>query len=166
MKLFICGSCSITNKEWIYSKIEECVSENNFTDIILLEGEAKGVDLIAKEWAAARGIPVKEYPPDVKHYLHNACHKRNEAMAVDCDFMLDLWDGESRGSLHDIMMAEKHQKPYKICLYTTKSYSESVRFVLENRKEIFRTSEDLRVVYPKFREAVFKHLLEAQNGMP
>ena len=77
MKLFVCGSCSITDKEWIFSKIEECVSENNFTDISILEGEAKGVDLIAKEWAAARGIPVKEYPPDVKHYLHNACHKRN-----------------------------------------------------------------------------------------
>ncbi len=136
MKLFVCGSCSITDKEWIYSKIEECVSENNFTDITLLEGEAKGVDLIAKEWAVARGIPVKEYPPDVKHYLH------------------------------DIMMAEKHQKPYKVCLFTTKLYSESVRFVLENRKEILRSSEDLRIVYPKFREAVFKHLLEVQNGMP
>ena len=76
MKLFVCGSCSITDKEWIFSKIEECVSENNFTDITVLEGEAKGVDLIAKEWAVARGIPVKEYPPDVKRYLHNACHKR------------------------------------------------------------------------------------------
>ena len=164
MKLFVCGSCSITDKEWIYSKIEECVSENNFTDITLLEGEAKGVDLIAKEWASARRIPVKEYPPDAKHYLHNACHKRNEAMAVDCDFMLDLWDGESRGSLHDIMMAEKHQKPYKVCLFTTKLYSESVRFVLENRKEILRSSEDLRIVYPKFREEVFKHLLECRMG--
>ncbi|MCR5047289.1 MAG: DUF2493 domain-containing protein [Treponema sp.] len=160
MKLFVCGSRTITDKEWIYSKIDECVSENNFTDITVLEGEAKGVDRIAKEWAVARGIPVKEYPPDVKHYLHNACHKRNEAMAVDCDFMLDLWDGESGGSLHDIMMAEKHQKPYKVCLYTTKLYSESVRFVLENRKEILRSSEDLRVVYPKFREEVFKHFMK------
>ena len=89
MKLFVCGSCSITDKEWIYSKIEECVSENNFTDITILEGEAKGVDLIAKEWAVARGIPIKEYPPDVEHYPHKeACHKRNEDMTKDCDFAL------------------------------------------------------------------------------
>ena len=50
MKLFVCGSCSITDKDWIFSKIEECVSENNFTDITVLEGEAKGVD--AKKNAA------------------------------------------------------------------------------------------------------------------
>ena len=51
MNLFICGSRSITNKEWIFSKIEECITENNFRNITILEGEAKGVDLIAKEWA-------------------------------------------------------------------------------------------------------------------
>ena len=71
MNLFICGSRRITNRDWIFSKIEECITENHFTDITILEGEAKGVDLIAKEWALEHNVPVKEYPPDVKHYLHN-----------------------------------------------------------------------------------------------
>ena len=46
MKLFICGSRSITNKDWVFSKIEECITENNLQDITILEGEAKGVDLL------------------------------------------------------------------------------------------------------------------------
>ncbi|MCR5400904.1 MAG: DUF2493 domain-containing protein [Treponema sp.] len=160
MNLFICGSRTITDKEWIFSEIEECIAENNFTDITVLEGEAQGVDLIAKEWAISHGIPVKEYPPDVKHYLYNACHKRNEDMARDCDFILDLWDGESTGSLHDIMMAEKYQKPYKVCLDCDRQYSQAVQFVLDNHKDIFRCSEDWRSVRTKFKEAVFKEFLK------
>ena len=159
MNLFICGSRSITNKEWIFSKIEECITENNFQDITILEGEAKGVDLFAKEWALKHCIPVKEYPPDVKHYLYNACHQRNEAMAKDFDFMLDLWDGESGGSLHDILMAEKYHKPYKVILYNTnKTFGDAVYLVLNNHKEIFRFSENLHEVFPKYKELVSKYL--------
>lgn len=155
MKLFVCGSRSITDKDWIFSKIEECIKENNFSDITILEGEAAGVDLIAKEWATAHNAPVKEYPPDVKHYLHNGCHQRNEAMAKDCDFMLDLWTGESGGSLHDIIMAEKYHKPYKVCLYGKDSlFMDSVYYVLQHNKELFCFSENLKEVFPKFREAV------------
>lgn len=160
MKLFVCGSRSITDKNWIFSKIEECIKENNFADITILEGEAAGVDLIAKEWAVAHNIPVKEYPPDVKHYLHNACHQRNEAMAKDCDFMLDLWTGESGGSLHDIIMAEKYQKPYKVCIYNDKLYEAAVQNVLDNHKEIFQSSDNLRDVLPKFKERVYKYFLK------
>ena len=49
MSLFICGSIKIKDKEWIFSKIEECIAEKNFTNVTILEGEARGVDLIAKE---------------------------------------------------------------------------------------------------------------------
>ena len=58
MKLFICGSRTITDKEWIFTEIEKCIEENVFTDITILEGEAKGADLIAKEWAISHNIPV------------------------------------------------------------------------------------------------------------
>ncbi|MDY4524007.1 MAG: SLOG family protein [Treponema sp.] len=55
----------------------------NFTNVTILEGEPRGVDRIAKEWAIAHNISVKEYPPDVQHNLHNvACHKRNEDMIL------------------------------------------------------------------------------------
>ena len=163
MKLFVCGSRTITDKEWIYSKIENCITHIlciDYSNITILEGGAKGVDSIAKQWATEHNIPIIEYPPDYEKYHNEACHKRNEAMAADCDFMLDLWTGESTGSLHDIMMAEKYKKTYQVCLYSDKQYSNAVQFVLENHKEIFRFSEDLRQVFPKFREAVFKEFLK------
>ena len=59
-------------------------------------------------------------------------------MAKECDFMLDLRDGESGGSLHDILMAEKYHKPYKVILYNTnKTFCDAVYLVLKNHKEIF-----------------------------
>ena len=47
MILIICGSRTITDKEWIYSKIEECISENHFTDITLFNDNLQGVNAIA-----------------------------------------------------------------------------------------------------------------------
>lgn len=117
MNLFICGSIKIKDKEWIFSRIEDCIAENNFSNITILEGEARGVDLIAKEWALAHAIPVKEYPPDVQLYFRDACHKRNEDMTKDCDFALMLWNGKSYGTFDDIQLCEKYSKPYKICYY-------------------------------------------------
>lgn len=98
MNLFVCGSIKIKDKEWIFSKIEECIAEKNFTNVTILEGEARGVDLIAKEWALAHDIPVKEYPPDMQHYLHKeACHKRMEKFKLKLadgprELLNDIWD--------------------------------------------------------------------------
>lgn len=121
MKQFVCGSRTITDKEWIYSKIENCITHllcTDYSNITILEGSAKGVDSIAKQWAIEHNIPVIEYLPDYEKYHNKACYKRNEAMAANCDFMLDLWTGESTDSLHDILMAEKyHKKKYKIWIY-------------------------------------------------
>ena len=120
MKLFVCGSRTITDKEWIYSKIENCITPllcTNYSNIRILEGSAKGVDSIAKQWTIEHNIPVIEFLPDYEKYHNKACYKRNEAMAANCDFMLDLWTGESTDSLHDILMAEKYHKKYKIWIY-------------------------------------------------
>lgn len=117
MNLFVCGSIKIKDKEWIFSKIEECIAENNFTDVTILEGEARGVDFIAKEWAVSHGVPVKEYPPNVQFNHRDACHKRNEDMTKDCDFALMLWNGKSYGTFDDIQLCEKYSKPYKIYYY-------------------------------------------------
>ncbi|MBQ0003379.1 MAG: DUF2493 domain-containing protein [Treponema sp.] len=116
MKLFVCGSRTITNKGWIFEKLDECVKDNGFSEITVLESEAKGVDLIAKEWAICRNIPVKEYPIDRKTYGFKAPFVRNEQMAKDCDYMVAFWNGISTGTQHDIEMAEKYGKPYKVLM--------------------------------------------------
>ena len=158
MKLFICGSRTITDKDWIYSKIENCITHilgTDYSNITILQGAAKGVDLIAKQWALEHNIPVIEYPPDYKKYHNEACHKRNEAMAADCDFMLDLWTGESTGSLHDIMMAEKYHKQYSVYVYSKDEVlSFAINYVIENNKEIFQYSENVKEVFILFKKAI------------
>jgi len=160
MNLFICGSRSITDRKWIISEIENCITEKQFHNVTILEGGARGVDLVAKEYAVKNNISLDEYLPDYDKYHNKACHQRNEAMAKDCDFMLDLWDGESGGSLHDILMAEKYCKPYKVRIYSSRLYEEAVQNVLDNHREIFQSSDDLRVVLPKYKTAVYQYFLK------
>lgn len=158
-KLFVCGSCTIIDKRWVFSKIDECIANNHFADVTILEGTANGVDEIAKEWAIEHNTPVIEYPPDVKHYLYNACHKRNEAMAKDCDYMLALWTGNSTGTLHDIFMAEKYYKPYEIFIYNSRPFIAAAENVIKCNKEIFSSSENPKKVLQLFKNAVYKELI-------
>ena len=46
LHLLVCGSRTITDKNWIFSQIEKYYHENfeNF-DIILIEGAARGVEI-------------------------------------------------------------------------------------------------------------------------
>ena len=155
MKIFICGSRTITDKKWIFSEINEYIYMAGFKDITILEGGARGVDSIAKEYAIENNIPVVEYLPDYDKYHNKACHKRNEEMAKACDFMLVLWDGESGGSLHDILMAEKHNKPYAVRLKNNdRVLTDSLEHVLRHNKEVFRFSENLKEVFPALRKAI------------
>ena len=164
MKLFICGSRSITDRKWIFSEIEKCITENQFHNVTILEGGARGVDSIAKEYAVENNIPVVEYLPDYDKYHNKACHKRNEEMAKDCDFMLDLWDGESGGSLHDILMAEKYNKPYIVKLNNNDSIlTTSLEHVLRHDKEVFRFSENLKEVFSALRKAINNATIQRNN---
>ena len=175
MKLFVCGSRTITDKEWIYSKIENCITHllcTDYSNIRILEGSAKGVDSIAKQWTIEHNIPVIEYLPDYEKYHNKACHKRNETMAADCDFMLDLWTGESTDSLHDILMAEKYHKKYKIWIYNEDFvYEKSAESLLSymnhimikdglTLREIFQKVDlSLNEVFKLFKIAVYEETM-------
>lgn len=107
-KIFVCGSRTITDKNLIFSTLDTLLS--NYDEIEILEGEAQGVDLIAKEWAKSKNIPVLEYPIDRATYGFKSPFVRNEQMAKDCDYMIAFWNGKSTGTKHDIDMAEKYGK--------------------------------------------------------
>lgn len=56
----IAGSRTITN----LSVVVDVIATSGFTITRVLQGEAKGVDSLAKKWAIARGIPVDPFIPD------------------------------------------------------------------------------------------------------
>ena len=114
MKLMVCGSRNIIDVEWIFQQINICVSENNFKDIILVEGEARGVDTIARTWAERHGYEVEKHPADWKTHGKAAGFIRNELMVKACDFCLILWDGQSHGTMNSLSHCKRLGKPYKL----------------------------------------------------
>lgn len=121
-KLLVCGSRGIIDKSWIKTQIESYWYWNLacYEKVTIIEGAARGVDTIAKEYAQENGWLLEEYPAEWDKYGKSAGYIRNEIMVKAADEVLILWDGESKGTKHDIDLCEKHNKPYKVLIYNNK----------------------------------------------
>lgn len=118
-RLLVCGSRGINDKDWIFSQIESYWYEHLacYSNPIMIEGAARGVDLIAKAYAVENNWEVEEYPAEWDKYGRGAGYIRNDIMVKAADEVLILWDGESRGTKNDIDLCKKYNKPHKIVLY-------------------------------------------------
>lgn len=118
-KLLVCGSRSISDKEWVKENIETYWYWNlacyNFP--VMIEGEARGVDTFAKEYAQENEWEIESYPADWEKYGKSAGYIRNEIMVKAADEVLIFWDGKSKGTKNDIDLCEKYNKPYKLLIY-------------------------------------------------
>ena len=121
-RLLVCGSRGITDKDWIFSQIESYWYEHLacYSDPIMIEGAARGVDLIAKAYAVENDWKVEEYPAEWEKHGRGAGYIRNDIMVKAADEVLILLDGESRGTKNDIDLCKKYNKPHKIVLYEEK----------------------------------------------
>lgn len=121
-RLLVCGSRNITDKDWIYSQIESYWYEHLacYSDPIMIEGAARGVDLIAKTYAVENNWKIEEYPAEWDKYGKSAGYIRNDIMVKKADEVLILWDRESKGTKHDIDLCKKYNKPHKIVIYGDK----------------------------------------------
>ena len=115
IKLMVCGSRTIVDKDFIYKKIDEYVAKNfSAEEIIIIEGEARGVDSIAKQWAIDHNKKIEAYPANWDLYGKSAGYRRNVDMVKTCDHCLIIWDGKSKGTKHDIDLCTKYKKPYTL----------------------------------------------------
>ena len=114
----ICGSRNITDTHWVYNMIDSYIRDLglNKSDLIIVEGCARGVDTIAQHWAYANKCEVEEHPADWDVYGKAAGFIRNEAMVKCSDYCLILWDGSSKGTKHDIDLCEKYNLPHKVVI--------------------------------------------------
>lgn len=124
VNVMVCGSRTIIDKEWIFSQIEQFWYWNLacYSDMTLIEGEARGVDKISKEYAENNEWGVKSFPADWNKFGKSAGYIRNEEMVKACDCCLILWDGKSKGTAHDIKLCEKHNKPYQVVIYNEEKH--------------------------------------------
>ena len=94
MRVAIVGSRSITHLD-----LEKYLPEDT-TEII--SGGARGVDILAREYALAHNIPLREFLPNYDKYGRGAPLRRNTTIVENADYVLAFWDGESRGTIHTV----------------------------------------------------------------
>lgn len=102
MKLAIVGSRGVKSAD-----IGSIVAEHGLHPTTVISGGALGIDKLAERWAKDNGIPTEIYLPDYKRHLQGAPIRRNELMARDCDILLAIWDGKSKGTAHIVKYAQK-----------------------------------------------------------
>lgn len=105
MKVIIAGSRTIED----YTLILESMSGVGATEIV--SGCARGVDTLGEMWASNHFISIKQFPADWDTHGKSAGYIRNSEMADYADFLVALWDGESKGTDHMINLMKKLDKP-------------------------------------------------------
>lgn len=125
--VMVCGSRTITDVKWVETQIVNYLKEvyadqekrfgQGDMDFIIIQGLARGVDMIAKEWADKHNLGTWDFPAEWDKYGRSAGFRRNVEMVDRCDYCLILWDGQSKGTKHDIDLCISKNKPYKVVIY-------------------------------------------------
>ncbi len=90
-RMIVTGSRYYKNTEQVYSVIEEANERTN-GKLIIVQGEAKGADTIAKLCAESMGIKVESHPANWEKYKRAAGPIRNQSM-LDESVRLSFFDG-------------------------------------------------------------------------
>lgn len=62
-RVLVCGGRDYSDAERIYSVLDHYNKEAGGFDIVI-QGEARGADLISKMWAVCAGVPTVDFPAD------------------------------------------------------------------------------------------------------
>lgn len=90
-----------------------------------VSGGAQGPDKWGEATAAGYGISRTIYKPEWEKYGKSAGIRRNLDIINDSDIVLIFWDGKSKGTSHDIMLARKCEKQYALYIWAkTDEWSE------------------------------------------
>ena len=114
MKLLVCGSRTIKDKEYIYNCIDDAIKRSNLNITQIIEGNADGVDKQAGFYAIERLLKLETFPPNWGKYGKKAGFIRNQEMVDLCDDGIAIWDGVSIGTEHTIMLLRRQSKLLKI----------------------------------------------------
>jgi len=90
-----------------------------------VSGGAAGPDKWGEATATGYAILSTIYKPDWDKYGKSAGIRRNVDIINDSDLVLIFWDGKSKGTSHDIMLARKCKKQYALYIWSkTEEWSE------------------------------------------
>lgn len=81
MKLLVCGGRDYTDEREAFRVLDSIRLEQPVTMVI--QGGARGADLLGRTWAERRLIPFAEYPADWNRHGKGAGPRRNQQMLDD-----------------------------------------------------------------------------------
>lgn len=113
MRVAIVGSRTYTKLTEVYSYIK-CLPP----DTIIVSGGARGVDTAAEHAARQFRLAVQVFLPDWTTHGKKAGFIRNAQIVNNSDKLVAFWDGESKGTLHSILLAQ--QKGIPVVIYDKK----------------------------------------------
>jgi len=108
MKIIVSGSRSITQRKFIYDKLDALTAK--LDDFIIVTGGCpRGADQLAEDWALTNGITVINYHAEWDKLGKAAGILRNQKMLNEsgAKTLVAFWDGISKGTADCIARARK-----------------------------------------------------------
>lgn len=131
LRVLVCGSRCFNNRNLLINTLDKfCEDRGLITPpekrdqygnympegLTIINGAAKGADVIASDWAIVNWVPLEEYPADWETYGKSAGLIRNEQMlATGIDIVIAFPRGEARGTGHMIKIATKAGVEVIVC---------------------------------------------------
>jgi hypothetical protein len=117
-KVVVAGGRDFQDYRTLNRKLDKILSSKRDThEIIIISGNARGVDRMGETYARKRGYKTEVYPADWNKWGKAAGPRRNAQMAKAADAVVVFWDGHSRGTSSMIGEARKNKLPLRIIMY-------------------------------------------------
>lgn len=104
-EVLVCGGRDFNDAAFIHAELDRLLATYRFKTVI--EGDARGVDRIAGEWARARGVEIIEFPADWKNEGRHPALIRDERMLREGKSDLVIAFPGGNGTSHTCWQAGK-----------------------------------------------------------
>jgi hypothetical protein len=109
----VIGSRTFNDYPMLESAITNILKEKGvkLADVTIVSGGARGADSLGRDFAQKHGTKYLEFLPDWEKFGKRAGIVRNADIVKNSDFVLALWDGQSRGTRHSLELARQNGTP-------------------------------------------------------
>jgi hypothetical protein len=114
-KVIVAGGRDFSDYAFLSSTLDKLLARKS--DVEIVSGMARGVDLLAVRYARERNLPVAKFPARWRTFGTSAGFKRNKAMALYGDACVCFWDGQSKGTAHMILIARHYRLELRVVKY-------------------------------------------------
>ena len=122
IRLAVVGSRTFTDRKLCWKMLDDLQTKYNIIEII--SGGARGADSYGEAYADYHHIKKTIFPAEWDKYGKKAGYLRNIDIIKNCDVCIAFWDGESRGTSHDLDLCVKYNKICYVYNFITKEYYE------------------------------------------